>query len=98
VVLLRKLALASCLLIAAAAQATSLKDFWASRRADAPRFQSTKTALALEMCLGMDISEKIGVPAVLHGENETIITGMSGGIANQPMGGFRIVDHGASRE
>jgi hypothetical protein len=80
------------------ADATSLKDFWSTRPPDDPHFESKKSSLALEECLAFEISEKIGVPTIIHGEREAIITGMSGGIANQPMGGVRIIDKGAERE
>lgn len=81
------------------ADATSLKDFWQSREADAPRFESTKSVGALEMCLGMEMSEVGGPPSVLHGEREVILTSMAAGAfgATNPIYGFRVVDHGAAR-
>lgn len=90
--------LGAALMAPSAAQSTSLKDFWDSRPADAPHFQSAKSSAALEMCLGMELSEKAGLPLVLHGERETIITSIVPGLAPAPLGGTRIVDHGASRE
>jgi hypothetical protein len=90
--------LAALLILSSATGATSLKDFWSTRPADDPHFQSAKSSLALEECFALEISEKMGVPNIIHGEHETIITGMSGGIADQPLGGVRIVDNGASRE
>src|SRR6476469_9453788 len=89
---------AGLLAFSSGADATSLKDFWSTRPADDPHYQSVKSSLALEECLALEISEKIAVPNVIHGEHETIVTGMSGGIAMQPMGGARIVDRGTSRE
>lgn len=53
---------------------------------------------ALEMCLGMEMSELHGPPIVLHGEGETILTLVAFGFNPAPEGGFHIVDHGASRE
>jgi hypothetical protein len=94
----RAILLAVFLTLASVADATSLKDFWSTRPADDPHFQSSKSSLALEECIALALSEKIGVPNIIHGERETIITGMSGGIADQPMGGARIVDSGVSRE
>jgi hypothetical protein len=80
------------------ANATSLKDFWSSRAPDDPRFQSAKSSLALEKCIALEVSEKVGLPNIIHGEGETIITGMTPGAFGQPVGGARIVDHGTSRE
>lgn len=76
----------------------SVKDFWSTRPADDPHFQSAKSSLALEECIALEISEKVAVPNIIHGEHETLITGVSGGIAEIPIAGARIVDHGTSRE
>lgn len=84
--------------VSAAAQATSLKDFWQSRPADAPRFTSTKSMGALEMCLGMEMSEFAGAPNVLHGDHETILTSIYGPYQNVPAGGFHLIDQGTRRE
>ena len=92
------LALAVGLLTSSISHATSLKDFWQSRSPDAPRFESPKTLANLEMCIGMELSEDLGMPVVLHGESETIITSVTGGIATVPLGGVRITDHGSSRD
>jgi hypothetical protein len=81
-----------------AADATNLKDFWSSRAPDDPRFQSANSSLALEKCIALEVGEKVGLPNIIHGEGETIITGMTPGAFGQPVGGARIVDHGTSRE
>lgn len=95
---MRGLVLFACILSSSAAQAKSIQDFWRSRPADAPRYQSSKSLLALEMCLGMEMSEKMGLPVVLHGEGETVITAVTGGLAQVPIGGVRIIDRGTGRE
>lgn len=87
------------LMFSTTAAATSLKDFWASRPADDPHFPSSKSMGALEECLALEISEKAGMPFIIHGEHQTTITGvMMSGYVQMPVGGSRIVDHGSSRE
>jgi hypothetical protein len=96
---LRKLIFVAALTFSTVSQATSLKDFWSSRAPDDPRFQSAKSSLALEECLALEVSENVGVPNIIHGEGETLITGMVVGLySSNPIGGARIVDHGTSRE
>jgi hypothetical protein len=90
--------LATLLSLGSSTDATSLKDFWSSRAPDDPHFQSAKSSLALELCIALEVSEKVGVPNIIHGDGETIITGMISGISAQPVAGARIVDHGATRE
>lgn len=80
------------------AHATSIKEFWQSRPADSPRFSSTKSIAGLEMCLGMEMSDYVGAPHILHGEGETVITLIAGSMLQMPVGGVRVVDHGTSRE
>jgi len=46
----------------------------------------------------LELSEKVGIPNIIHGDRETIITGMTPGLSVQPIGGARILDQGASRE
>lgn len=97
---LRVLLLTSALCASIAARATSIKDFWQSRAPDSPRLQSTKTMGALEMCLGMTMSENGGPPSVLHGDGEIIMTSMATGVwgMTAPIYGFHIVDRGSVRE
>jgi hypothetical protein len=94
---MKKLGLLVMLFAATGAQATSIKEFWQTRPADSPRFQTSKSSLALEMCLGMDMSELAGPPIVFHGEAEVVLTSLQGANGN-PTLGVRITDHGASRE
>lgn len=90
---------AAALAISSGTQAESLKDFWQSRPADDPRFPSAKSSLALEECIALEVSENVGVPTIIHGERETLVTGMViGPYLSRPIAGARIVDHGASRE
>lgn len=97
---MRKIVLAVALCASTASQATSLRDFWQSRPADSPRLTSTKSMGALEMCLGMAMSENGGPPSVLHGDGEIVLTSVAVGVfgATNPVYGFRVVDHGSSRE
>jgi hypothetical protein len=90
--------LATLLSLGRGADATSLKDFWSSRAPDDPRFESAKSSLALEECIALEVSEKVGVPNIIHGKDVTLITGLTGGPVQQPIGGVRIVDKTASRE
>jgi hypothetical protein len=85
-------------LAASAAQATSIKDFWQSRPIDSPRFNSGKSLGALEMCLGMEMSEQTGPPSVLHGEHEVILSAVLGLYQNVVGYGYRVTDRGTSRE
>ncbi len=78
--------------------ATSLKDFWSTRSPDDPHFHSQKSSLALEECIALEVSEKVGVPNIIHGDRETLITGLTPGLVVQPIGGARIVDNGSARE
>lgn len=89
---------ALALISAAAANATSLKDFWETRPADAPRLMSSKTLGQLEMCLGIEMSEMSGVPHVLHGTGETLLTSIVGMYQSTPLGGYRLIDRGQKRE
>jgi hypothetical protein len=80
------------------ARADSVKELW-SRTADREHFQTAKSSLALEMCRGMEMSDWVGPPHVLHGEGETLVTLVGlGGALPTPIGGARILDHGTSRE
>lgn len=97
---MRKLICVAALMASATvASATSLKDFWSTRPADDPHFESKKSSLALEECIALELSEKLGVPSIIHGDRETLVTAMAQGPFSQaPLGGARIVDHEASRE
>ena len=90
--------LAASLAAGTVADATSLKDFWSTRAADDPHFPSAKSSFALEECIALEISEKVGLPNIIHGDRETLITALTGGISPQPIAGARIVDRGSSRE
>jgi hypothetical protein len=93
------ISLVAFLISSSAADATSLKDFWSTRPPDDPHFESKKSSLALEECIALELSEKLGVPNVIHGERETLVTAMiQGPFSQAPQGGARIVDRGASRE
>jgi hypothetical protein len=92
----RAILLAACLASGTAANATSLKDFWSSRAPNDPQFQSAKSSLALEECIALEVSEKVGIPNIIHGERETVITGVAA--TDHPLGGARIVDRGPFRE
>lgn len=94
----KKIFLAALLGIASNAGATSLKDFWSTRPPDDPHFQSSKSSLALEECIALEVSENVGPPNIIHGEGETLIAGMATGMVERPIAGARIVDHGNSRE
>lgn len=48
--------------------------------------------------MALEVSEKVGIPNIIHGASETLITGMTGGLAVEPVGGARIVDRGVARE
>jgi hypothetical protein len=96
--MLKMILLAALLAFSSSVDATSLKDFWSSRAPDDPHFQSTKSSLALEECIALELSEKVGVPNIIHGDGETLITGLTPGLVAQPVGGARIVQHGASRD
>jgi hypothetical protein len=96
---MRKLILLSVVLASASvADATSLKDFWSTRAPDDPKFKSAKSILALEECIALEVSEKVGVPNIIHGDRETLITGLTPGLVSQPVGGVRIIDFGTSRQ
>ena len=90
--------LAALLALGSGADATSLKDFWSSRAADDPHFQSAKSSLALEECIALELSEKVGVPNIIHGDGETLITALTPGLVAQPVDGARIVQQGTSRD
>ena len=90
--------LAALVAFSSAANATSLKEFWSSRSPDDPHYQSLKSSAALEECIALELSEKAGPPNIIHGEGETLITALSPGLVQLPLGGARIVDHGSSRE
>lgn len=91
--------LAAFLAMGSGAGATSLKDFWSTRSPDDPHFQSAKSSLALEECIALEVSEKVGVPNIIHGNGETLVTGMiKGPFSELPVGGARIVDNDTSRE
>ena len=87
----KSLLVTAMLILPSAATADSIKEFWA-KTADREHFQTAKSSLALEMCIGMEMSDWLGPPGVLHGEGQTIIT------VPGPIGGARILDHGTSRE
>lgn len=93
----RMAVLAVLLTMGSIADATSLKDFWSTRAPDDPHFQSTKSSLALEECIALEVSEKVGTPNIIHGDGETLVTGMVTGLSEQPIGGARITDQGAFR-
>lgn len=86
------------LAVSSAAAGTSLKDFWSTRPPDDPHFQSSKSSLALEECIALEVSENVGIPNIIHGDGETLIAGMVTGLIERPIAGARIVDHGTSRE
>jgi hypothetical protein len=79
-----------------AALADSIKDYWA-KAAPGEHFQSAKSSLALERCIGMEMSE-IGLPIVIHGEGETILTAVVIAYITNPTAGVRIVEKQTSRE
>lgn len=95
--MLNKYIFALALFASTAAEATSMKDFWQSRP-EGPRFTSAKSSLALEMCLGMEMSELAGAPNVLHGERETVLTSIAGAYQSIPVVGVRILEQGTSRQ
>jgi len=95
---MRKLIIVAAFALAGSADVTSLKDFWSTRAPDDPHFQSARSSLALEECIALEISEKVAVPNIIHGEHETIITGVTAGFSPVPIAGARIVDRGSSRE
>jgi hypothetical protein len=96
---MRKILIVFLLTLGSTAQATSLKDFWSTRPTDDPHFESVKSRLGLEECIALELSEQLGVPSVIHGERETLVTAMAQGPFSQaPIGGARIVDNDASRE
>jgi len=92
--ILRLIIAALPIIIPTPAHSDSIKDFWA-QTAVAEHLQSAKSSLALELCIGMEMSEQVGAPNVLHGEGDTVLTSIAG---VYPIAGARIVDRGASRE
>lgn len=96
----RTLALLAALAISTSIKATSLRDFWASRAADDPHLQSAKSMNALEMCLGLAMSETGGPPSVLHGDGEVLMTSLAAGLygMTKPIYGYRITDRGQYRD
>jgi len=94
----RAILFAGLIAAGSAAGATSLKDFWSTRPPDDPHFQSSRSSLALEECIALEVSENVGIPNIIHGDGETLIAGMVTGLIERPMAGARIVDHGTSRE
>ena len=95
--ILRLIIAALPIIIPTPAHSDSIKDFWA-QTAVAEHLQSAKSSLALELCIGMEMSEQVGAPNVLHGEAETVLTSIAGVYQNYPIAGARIIDHGSSRE
>lgn len=81
--------------MASPAYADSLQDFWRKQTPSAV-YASNKSALALEMCLGLGLSE-YGPLTTLHGEQVTLVSVI------QDMGpgvliSIKVTDRGGDRE
>ena len=79
--------------VSCAASAQSLRDFWSHRAPDAI-YSSNKSAQALEMCVGLELTE-YGSVVVLHGEGVTLVSAHS---LVDTLIGVRITDRGQKRE
>lgn len=77
------------------ANAESMKDFW-TQRSPTATFTSTKSALTLEYCLGLNASED-GTAITLHGENVTLVSITNPSSIISTIMGFRITDRGDQR-
>jgi hypothetical protein len=81
--------------ISSGAQAESMKDFW-TQRSPVATYTSTKSALALEYCLGLTASED-GTALTLHGEGVTLVSITNPNQIISTIMGFRIADKGEQR-
>jgi hypothetical protein len=81
--------------IGSAGRAESVKDFW-TKRPPIASYASSKSALALEYCLGMAGSED-GMPNVLRGDGITLVSITVPGSIISTIMGFRISDTGERR-
>jgi len=75
--------------------AESMNDFW-TQRSPMATYTSNKSALDLELCLGLAAAE-YGTPTTLHGEGVTLVTIMNPGQIISTTMGFRISDKGTQR-
>ena len=81
--------------ISSVGHAESVKDFW-TKRPPIASYTSSKSALALEYCLGMAGSED-GMPNVLRGDGITLVSITVPGSIISTIMGFRISDTGEHR-